>query len=94
MFTPDGGEPVTLHLASQGRWIVETTPAEAVRDLPDGSFEVDLRVVQPAWLRHLLLQAAHTVIDVRPAQVAHDAAAFARRALAAYAPLLPAGEGG
>jgi len=94
VFTPDGGEPVTLHLASQGRWIVETTPAEAVRDLPDGSFEVDLRVVQPAWLRHLLLQAAHTVIDVRPAQVAHDAAAFARRALAAYAPLLPPGEGG
>jgi len=93
VFTPEGGEAVTLHLASQGRWIVETTPAEAVRDLPDGSFEVDLSVVQPAWLRHLLLQAAHTVIDVRPPEVAHDAAAFARRALAAYAPLLPADEG-
>ncbi len=93
VFTPAGGEPVTLHLASQGRWIVETTPAEAVRDLPDGSFEVDLQVVQPAWLRHLLLQAAHAVVDVRPPEVAHDAAAFARRALAAYAPLVPAGEG-
>ena len=94
VFTPTGGDPVTLHLASQGRWIVETTPADAVRDLPDGSFEVDLQVVQPAWLRHLLLQAAHAVIDVRPPQVAHDAAAFARRALAVYAPLLAPAEGG
>lgn len=94
VFQPDGGDAVTLHIASQGRWIAETAPVEAVRDLPDGSFEVDLRVVQPAWLRHLLLQGAHAVLDVRPAEVAHDAAAFARRALAAYAPLLPAGEGG
>ncbi len=94
VFQPDTGDAVTLHIASQGRWIAETTPAEAVRDLPDGSFEVDLRVVQPAWLRHLLLQAAHAVLDVRPAAVAHDAAAFARRALAAYGPLLPTGEGG
>ncbi len=94
VFQPRSGEVVTLHLASPGRWIAETTPVEAERDLPDGSFEVDVRVVQPAWLRHLLLQAAEVVLDVRPAEVAHDAAAFARRALAAYAPLLPAGEGG
>ncbi|MCL2464613.1 MAG: WYL domain-containing protein [Micrococcales bacterium] len=93
VFAPEGGEPVTLHLASQGRWIAESAPAEAVRDLPDGSFEVDLRVVQPAWLRHLLLQGAHAVLDVRPAQVAHDAAAFARRALDAYAPLLASERG-
>ncbi|HEY0117189.1 MAG TPA: WYL domain-containing protein [Cellulomonas sp.] len=94
VFQPVAGDAVTLHIASQGRWIAETTPAEAVRDLPDGSFEVDLRVVQPAWLRHLLLQAAHAVLDVRPPEVAHDAAAFARRALAAYVPLLPDGQGG
>ena len=93
VFTPAGGEPVTLRIASQGRWIAETTPAEALRDLPDGSFEVDLRVVQPAWLRHLLLQAAPAVLDVRPPEVAHDAAAFARRALAAYAPLVAADGG-
>ena len=93
-FQPDGGDLVTLHLASPGRWIAETAPAEAVREQADGSFEVDLRVVQPAWLRHVLLQAAPIVLHVRPAQVAHDAAAFARRALAAYAPLLPPhGEG-
>ncbi len=86
VFSPDEGEGelVTLHLASPGRWIAETAPVEAVRDLPDGSFEVDLRVVQPAWLRHLLLQAGHVVLGVRPPEVADDAAAFARAALAAY----------
>lgn len=80
------GELVTLHLASPGRWVAETTPAEAVRNLPDGSFEVDLRVVQPAWLRHLLLQAAEDVLDVRPARVAQEVAQVARAALAAYGP--------
>ncbi len=96
VFTPaaDEGELVTLHLASQGRWIAESAPAEAVRDLPDGSFEVDLRVVQPAWLRHVLLQAAEVVRGVEPAHVAQDAARFARRALAAYKPLRPSPEGG
>lgn len=84
----DEGDLVTLHLASAGRWIAETAPAEAVRDLPGGSFEVDLRVVQPAWLRHLLLQAAHVVLEVRPPNVARDAAAFARQALDAYRPLV------
>lgn len=88
------GDLVTLHLASPGRWVAETAPAEAVRDLPDGSFEVDLRVVQPAWLRHVLVQAADVVVDVRPEQVARDAAAFARAALAAYEPLRPGPEGG
>lgn len=87
------GDLVTLHLASSGRWIAETAPAEAVRDLPDGSFEVDLRVVQPAWLRHLLLQAADVVLDVRPPEVAHEAARAARETLAAYAPLVPSAQG-
>jgi proteasome accessory factor C len=89
VFAPDPEAAlVTLHLASPGRWVAESAPVEAVRDLPDGSFEVDLRIVQPAWLRHLLLQAAHDVLDVRPAQVAADAARVATDALAAYAPLL------
>jgi proteasome accessory factor C len=89
VFRPEAGagELVTLHLASPGRWVAETAPVEAVRDLPDGSFEVDLRVVQPAWLRHLLLQAGDIVLRVRPAAVARDAAAFARQALDAYAAL-------
>ena len=91
VFAPGAeGSLVTLHLASPGRWVAETAPAEAVRNLPDGSFEVDLRVVQPAWLRHLVLQAAHDVLDVRPAAVAAEVAHAAAAALDAYAPLLAA----
>ncbi|GEA82849.1 transcriptional regulator [Cellulomonas sp. A375-1] len=83
----DDGALVTVHLASQGRWIAESTPVQEVRNLDDGSFEVDLRVVSPAWLRHLVLQAANEILDVRPASVAAEVASTARAALAAYGPL-------
>ncbi len=89
VFQPDAsGDLVTVRLAGRARWVAETVPVERRRELPDGAFEVDLRVVQPAWLRHLLLQVADDVLDVRPAHVARDAATTARDALAAYAPLL------
>ncbi len=78
------GTVATLHLRSPGRWVAESVPVEDVRNLPDGSFEVDVRVSQPAWLRHLVLQAADDLVAVRPAEVARDVAAHARAALAAY----------
>lgn len=83
---PDG-ELVTLHLRSPARWVAESAPVEDVRNLDDGSFEVDLRVLRPAWLRHLVLQVADDVLEVRPARVATEVAASARAALAAYGPL-------
>lgn len=84
-FRPDpSGDVVTLHLRSQGRWVAETVPVEEVRNLPDGTFEVDLRVAQPAFVRHLVLQAADDLVAVRPPEVAHDVAERARAALAAY----------
>lgn len=87
-FRPDpSGDVVTLHLRSTGRWVAETVPVEAVRNLPDGSFEVDVRVAQRAFLRSLLLQAAQEVLAVRPPEVARDVAGRARAALAAYGPL-------
>ncbi len=93
VFQPDAsGDLVTVRLAGRARWVAETVPVERTRERGDGSFEVDLRVVQPAWLRHLLLQAADDVLEVRPAHVAQDAAAAARAALEAYAPLLGDGE--
>ena len=71
MFSPGAeGELVTLHLTSRARWVAETTPVDAVRNLDDGSFEVDVRVVQHAWLRHLVLQVADDVLEIRPARVA------------------------
>jgi proteasome accessory factor C len=87
-FRPDAsGDVVTLHLRSTGRWVAETVPVEGVRNLPDGTFEVDVRVVRPAFLRSLLLQAADEVLGVRPPEVARDVADRARAALAAYGPL-------
>ncbi|MFF1529250.1 helix-turn-helix transcriptional regulator [Cellulomonas sp. NPDC058312] len=87
-FRPDAsGDVVTLHLRSTGRWVAETVPVEGVRNLADGTFEVDVRVVRPAFLRSLLLQAADEVLGVRPPEVARDVADRARAALAAYGPL-------
>jgi len=83
---PDG-DLVTLHLRSRARWVAESTPVEAVRNHEDGSFEVDLRVLRPVWVRHLVLQVADDVLEVRPARVAAEVAASARAALDAYGPL-------
>lgn len=93
-FRPDpSGAVVTLHLRSTGRWVAETVPVEEVRNLDDGTFEVDVRIGQPAFLRGLLLQAADDLVAVRPPEVARDVTEHARAALAAYGPLAvpPAG---
>ncbi|MDM8083881.1 WYL domain-containing protein [Cellulomonas cellasea] len=87
-FRPDAsGGLVTLRLASRARWVAESVPVEAVRNHEDGSFEVDLRVANQAWLRHLVLRVAEDVLEVRPAEVAAAVARFAREALEAYGPL-------
>ncbi|KQY25139.1 transcriptional regulator [Cellulomonas sp. Root485] len=89
VFSPgEEGELVTLHLSSRARWVAETTPVDAVRNLDDGSFEVDVRVVQHAWLRHLVLQVADDVIEIRPARIAREVAAAARAALRAYGEMI------
>ncbi|MCL2455826.1 MAG: WYL domain-containing protein [Micrococcales bacterium] len=80
---PDG-RTVTLHLRSRARWIAETVPGASVRNHDDGSFEVDLLVMSPAWLEHLLLRAAEDVLDVSPPEVARQVAAKARAALLAH----------
>lgn len=85
------GELVTLHLTSRARWVAETTPVDAVRNHDDGSFEVDLRVVQESWLRHLVLQVADDVLEIQPARVAEEVASSARAALRAYGALAETG---
>jgi proteasome accessory factor C len=91
-FRPDpAGDVVTLHLRSTGRWVAETVPVEQVRNLADGTFEVDVRIGQPAFLRSLLPQAADDLLGVRPPEVARDVAVRARAALAAYGPLARGG---
>ena len=87
-FTPSGDAPLaTIVLASQARTVAEQVPVESVRDLPDGAFEVRLRVTNPVWLRQLLLARARHVRSVEPADVADDVRQTARTTLAAYARL-------
>ncbi|WP_456788470.1 helix-turn-helix transcriptional regulator [Cellulomonas sp. P5_C5] len=89
VFSPGAeGELVTLHLSSRARWVAETIPVDAVRNLDDGSFEVDVRVVQHAWLRHLVLQVADDVLEIRPARIAREVAAAARAGLRAYGEMI------
>jgi proteasome accessory factor C len=75
---------VTLRLASAARWIAEEVPVERVTDLPDGSFEVRLRVTNPAWLSRLLLTHARDVLAVEPGDVATDVASAARAPRSLY----------
>ncbi|MCL2424380.1 MAG: WYL domain-containing protein, partial [Micrococcales bacterium] len=75
---------VTVRLASRARRVAETAQVAGVRNLDDGSFEVDLPVVSSAWIEHLLLGVADDVIAVHPPQVAQQVAATARAALRAY----------
>lgn len=74
----------TLVLSSGARWVAEEVPVESVRNLPDGTFEVRLRVTNRAWLRRLLLELAPHVRSVAPADLADDVRSAAREALAAY----------
>ena len=91
-FTPSPqADLVTLELSGPARWIAEQVPVEGVEDLPDGGFRVALRIAEPAWLRHLLLQVARHVRAVTPDVVASDVAASARAALAAYGDLADGG---
>jgi proteasome accessory factor C len=87
-FAPDpAAELVTVRFDSPARWVAEEVPVEGVRNLTDGTFEVTLRVADPVWLRHLLLQQARHVRAVSPAWAAVDVAESARVALGAYARL-------
>ncbi|MCL2466332.1 MAG: WYL domain-containing protein [Micrococcales bacterium] len=83
-FVPGTAAVVTVRLTSRARRVAETAQVSAVRNLDDGSFEVDLPVVSSAWLEHLLLGVADDVIAVHPPQVAQQVAATARTALRAY----------
>lgn len=75
---------VRVELDGRARWVAEQIPVEELHELPDGGFAVVLRLASPAWLRQLLLRLADHVRDVEPAGPALEAAAAARRALAAY----------
>lgn len=76
--------PVTVHLGSEARWVVDYYPVEEVRPHEDGSLEVDLLIADPAWLNRLLLRLSPHVRSVSPPD--YDAAyrASAQETLSLY----------
>jgi proteasome accessory factor C len=80
-----GSSPLaTIRFAPRARWFAEEVPVESVRNLPDGDFEVTLRVTNPGWLRSTLIQLAPYVRSVSPSSLADDVAGAAAEALALY----------
>lgn len=63
---------VTLRLEPAARWVTEYYPTQDVRQLKDGSLEVDLQVADLRWLRRLLLRLAPYASVTAPKEVAED----------------------
>lgn len=86
-FAPaSSSEAVRIIFDSPARWFAEQVPVEEVEDLDDGAFQVTLRVGDPVWLRHVLLQNSENVRSVDSRRVLDDLHAAADSALAAYGP--------
>ncbi len=74
----------TLLLRPEARWMVEYYPVLEVRPAADGALEVDLVVVDEAWLTRLLLRLAPHARVLAPAGLADDFRAAARQVLGLY----------
>ena len=89
-----GSSPLaTIRFAPRARWFAEEVPVESVRNLPDGDFEVTLRVTNPGWLRSSLIRLAPLVRSVSPGALAAEVADAANGALALYGAGHGAGHG-
>src|SRR5699024_8524202 len=66
------------------RWVAERYPLTSVAEHPDGTFTIELPVLDLAWLQRLVLGLGEAVLEVHPPQVAEHISAAAHRALAAY----------
>ena len=75
---------VTLQLAPQAVWVVESYPHESAEQLDDGSWRVVLAVSEPAWLERLLLSLGPAATIVAPADATALAPAAASRILSRY----------
>lgn len=86
LFQADADDPrVTLRLAPEGRWVTETYPIEARRDLDDGSVEVTLAIAAEPWLARLLVNLGpHAEVLDAPGDLIGAGRRAARRVLARY----------
>jgi proteasome accessory factor C len=85
VYRPRPDDPrVTLELAPDAVWVVESYPSESAEELDDGSWRVVLAVSEPAWLKRLLLALGPAATVVAPEDGGTIAAQAASRILTRY----------
>lgn len=84
LFASGQSRIATIRVAPQARWVTEYYRHRAVRELPDGSAEVDLEVGDQRWLSRLLLRVAPYAEVIAPTEWNDAFRAEARRAARAY----------
>ena len=86
VFEADADDPrVTLRLAPEARWVTESYPIEARRDLDDGRIEVTLAIAAEPWLARLLINLGpNAEVVAAPDDLADAGRRAAQRVLARY----------
>ncbi len=74
----------TLTLRPTGRWLAEQVPCLSQEETADGSLRVVVEGRDRAWLIGLVLSAGRHLVAVEPPDLAQEAAAAAKQALASY----------
>jgi proteasome accessory factor C len=85
VYHPRAEDPrVTLELAPEAAWVVESYPSEQAQERPDGSWRVVLAVSERAWLERLLLQLGPAARVLAPPELRAVGAEAAKRLLTRY----------
>jgi proteasome accessory factor C len=85
VFRPSPDDPrVTLELAPDAGWVVESYPCEQAEERRDGSWKVVLAISELAWLERLLLRLGPDARVVGPPELRATAAEAAARLLGRY----------
>ena len=85
VYSPRPDDPrVTLWLAPEAAWVVESHPLESVQPLRGGAHRVVLAVSEPAWLERLLLALGPAARVEGPPELTDVAARSASRLSARY----------
>jgi proteasome accessory factor C len=75
---------VTLHVAAEASWVVESYPCRSLTENVDGSFTVEMVVNSEHWLGRLLLRGGGLVTVVAPSNLADMQQIVAAQVLTNY----------
>ncbi|MET0422144.1 MAG: WYL domain-containing protein [Acidimicrobiia bacterium] len=85
VYRPRPEDPrVTLRLAPEAQWVIESYPNEGTTPRAKGAVDVVLAISEPAWLDRLLLTLGPSATVVAPATAQAAGATAAARILARY----------